>query len=274
MGLLDDLEEEARRMREDEARKAGEGGERERLWKEQLEPSMRNLEAYLKRLIEHLKLLKKRIRAVYSVHGYGDVVVHIDPAFVIRSEGAARSVEIVVEMVGQVATEECPLVVAETLTRARTVASILQQHRLGGMFDAVKNINGDVTSAKFQARGKIPMQLVVRADQESGVARFAFSNMEGFGQSVRQFTPAQMTEQLFDALGRFLTREDSGFAQESIAENVRRDLQTKLQREQAKREWEAKLATQLAEDEAKVLRSLDASLRPGLMSGLRRLLGR
>lgn len=274
MGLLDDLEEEARRLREDEARKAGLDDEREQLWKERLEPSMRALEDYLKRLGENLKLLKKRLRAVYTVHGYGDVVVHVDPVFVIRSEGAARSMEIVVEMVGQVATEECPLVVADTLTRAKTVASILQQHRLGGMFDANKNVNGDVTSAKFQARGKVPMQLSVQASQESGMAKFSFSNMEGFGQSVRQFNADQLDEKLFDALGRFLTREDNGFAQESIGENVRRDLQTKLQREQAKREWEAKLADQLAEDETRVLRSLDASLRPGLMSGLRRLLGR
>src|SRR5690606_24129535 len=209
-----------------------------------------------------------------TVHGYGEVVAYIDPAFVIRSESGPRSIELVVEMVGQIASEECPLVVADTMTRAKTLASILQQHHLGGMFDASKNANGDVTAAKFQARGKIPMQLTVRADRDAGVARFSFSNMEGFGQSMRQFGAEQMGAELFDALGCFLTREDSGFAQESLGENVRRELKTKLQREQARREWEAKLADQLAEDEAKVLRSLDPSLRPGLMSGLRRLLGR
>ncbi|MCK7594022.1 hypothetical protein [Pseudomarimonas salicorniae] len=274
MGLLDDLEKEAERLREEEARKAGSDAQREQAWTERLEPAMRELEAYLKRLTESLKLLKKRIRAVYTVNGYGEVVVYIDPAFVVRTETGSRSIDVIVEMVGQVATEECPLVVADTLTRAKTLSSILQQHRLAGMFDASKNANGEVTAAKFQARGKIPMQLTVHADQESGVARFSFKNMEGFGQSARQFPAEQMSAELFDALGRFLTREDSGFAQESLGENVRRELQSKLQREQAKREWESRLAVQLVEDEAKVLGSLDASLRPGLLGGLRRLLGR
>lgn len=274
MGLLDDLEKEAERLRQEEAQRADQGARREQVWKEKLEPAMRQLEAYLKRLTENLKLLKKRIRAVYPVAGYGDVVAYVDPAFVVRSEAGARNVEIVVEMVAQVASEECPVVAADNPTRAKSLGSILQQHRLGGMFDASKNANGDITAAKFQARGKIPMMLTITADQESSLAKFAFNNLEGFGPSVRQFNPDQLTESLFDALGRFLTREDSGFAQETIGENVRRELQTKLQREQAQREWESKLATQLAEDEARVLRSLDASLRPGLLSGLRRLLSR
>lgn len=274
MGLLDDLEKQAEQLREDEALKADQSAQREALWKDSLEPAMRALEDYLKRLTENLALLKKRIRIVYTVHGYGDVVAYIDPVFVLRNETGQRSYSITLEMVGQVASEECPLLVADSMTRVKTLSSVLQQHRLGGMFDTSKNINGDVTAAKFQARGKIPMLLTIQADQESASARFAFSNMEGFGQSARQFTAAQMNHELFDALGRFLTREDSGFAQESLGENVRRDLQVRLHREQAQREWESTLATQLADDEAAVLRSLDPSLRPGLLGGLRRLLGR
>lgn len=274
MGLLDDLEKQAERLREEEALKAGADADRETVWKERLEPAMRALEDYLKRLTENLKLLKKRIRIVYTAHGYGDVVAYIDPVFVLRNETGPRSYSIILEMVGQVASDECPLLVADSMTRVKTLSSVFQQHRLGGMFDTSKNINGDVTAAKFQARGKIPMTLTIQADQESGNARFAFSNMEGFGQSARQFSAAQLDESLFDALGRFLTREDAGFAQESLGENVRRELQTKLQRENAQRDWESRLAMQLAEDEATVLRSLDPSLRPGLLDGLRRLVGR
>lgn len=274
MGLLDDLEREAERLREEESRRAGQQVEREQVWKDRLEPSMRQLESYLRRLAEHLKLLKKRIRIAYPVSGYGDVVAYVDPAFVIHSESNPRSVEIVVEMVGLVASEECPLVVADSPTRAKTLASVLQQHHLGGMSDARKNPNGEVIAARFQARGKIPMKLTLSADQDSGLARFAFSNLEGFGQSARQFQPDQLDEQLFDALGRFLTREETGFAQENVGENVRRELQTRLQRDHAKREWETKLGRQIAEDEAKVLKSLDPALRPGLLGGLRRILGR
>ncbi|GIX35903.1 MAG: hypothetical protein KatS3mg126_1682 [Lysobacteraceae bacterium] len=270
MGLLDDLEKEAERLREEEARKAQEAARLEEVWKARIEPAMAELETYLKRLSDHLKVLGRRMRATFEVPGYGPVVAYIEPPFVIHGQSAPRQIELQVEMVGQVASEECPLVVAETMTRARALASALQQHGLGGMFDARKNANGDVTAAKFRARGKIPMRLVVSADRSTCTVRFGFHNMEGFGPSSRQFSAEQFGEELFDALGRFLTREDSGFARENIPEDVRRQLQSKVQRDQALREWEARLAEQLAADEARVLRSLDRFLRPSWLDGLRR----
>lgn len=272
MGLLDDLEKEAERQREEQARLAVEREQKEKIWREQLEPALQALEAYLKRLTEQLSFLKKRIRCEFPVHGYGDVVAYIDPVFVLRNEIGKGSYEIILEMVGLVASDECPVVFADTLSRVKTLSSVLQQHTLGGLSEPKKNANGDVVSARFQARGKIPMSLSIRGDVDSCSARFTFHNMEGFGQSTRNFGAAQLDEALFDSLGRFLTREDVRFAQESLADDVRKQLQAKLQRDQLRREWEAKLSRQLAEDEAKVIDTLDPAAKPGWLLGRLRLL--
>lgn len=272
MGLLDELEQEAERQRAEEARLAEQRAQREQLWTERLEPAMRALEAYLRQLTDKLAFIKKRIRVVFPVHGYGEVVAYVEPTFLIRSEPAKFTYELSVDMVGQVATDECPAIVADSINRVRTLSSVLQQHNLGGLSDARKNPNGEVIAGRFQAKGKIPMVLTVRADMESGIVRFGFVNLEGFGNSSRQFSAEQLDADLFDSLGRFLTREDTRFAQESLPDDLRKQLQSKIARDQLRREWEGKLARQLGDDEARVVQSLDPAARPGWLLGRLRLL--
>ncbi|MBD8525437.1 hypothetical protein [Pseudomarimonas arenosa] len=272
MGLLDDLEKEAERQREEEARIAQAREEKQQVWQDQLLPAMQKLDAYIKRLVDNLAFLKKRTKVSFPAHGYGDVIAAIDPPFILRSESGKASYEIVLEMVGQVIPEESPVVHADNMAKVRTLSAVMRQHGLGGMSDTKKNANGDVVAARFQARGKIAMNLSIRADLESGMARFAFNNMEGFGQSSRSFTPEQLDDALFDELGRFLTREQDRFAQESVADDVRKQWQMKLQRDQMRRDWEEKLSRQLGTDEAKVIESLDPAARPGWFLGRLRLL--
>lgn len=271
MGLLDDLEKEAERQREEDARQALAREQKERVWQEQLLPAMQKLEGYIKRLVDNLAFLKKRTKVCFPAHGYGDVVATIDPPFVLRNEAGKNSYDIILEMVAQVATDECPVVIADSMAKVRTLSAVMRQHGLGGMSDAKKNANGDVVGARFQAKGKIAMSLNVRAELDAGVARFAFNNMEGFGQSSRSFTPEQLDDSLFDELGRFLTREQDRFAQESVADDVRKQWQMKLQRDQMRRDWEEKLSRQLGQDEAKVIESLDPAARPGWFLGRLRL---
>lgn len=272
MGLLDELEREAARQREDEAQAARDREIREHNWQVALEPAMQALAAYLKQLTETLSFLKKKIRMTFPLGGYGEVVAYVDPQFTFRQEPSKGSIELILEYVAQVAADECPVVQADSLPRVKSLQSVLQQHGLGGMSDARKNANGDVVAARFQARGKIPIVVSAVASIDSGVAKLSFTNLEGFGQSNRTFTAEQLNNTLFDALGRFLTREEQRFAQESVPDDLRKQLQMKIQRDQLRREWEGKLSRELGEDEAKVIASLDPAARPSWLLGRLRLL--
>jgi hypothetical protein len=280
MGLLDELEQEAARQRAQDDQRRVELDQREVQWRERIEPAVRELEAYLRRLTEQLSYLKKRARVVYSVPAYGDVIAYVDPVYSLvgRSSGK-NSYEIALEFAAIVASDECPLVQGESGARLKSLISVLQQLRINGMSDVRKNVNGEIVAARIQAKGKIPLGLTVSADQESGVIRMAFSNLEGLGQSSRSFRAEQLDSAFFDSLGRFIARDELFFAQEAVADDVRRQLQTRIQRENIKREWETKLSRQLAADESKALESLDPSLRPGSLVGrlkllTRRLIGR
>src|SRR5690606_15662938 len=151
------------------------------------------------------------------------------------------------------------------------INGVLQQHRLSGMQDTAKNANGDVTAARFQARGRIPLSLHVLASRDSGQVRMQFANFEDFGNIARSFTPEQMTEALFEQVGRYLTREENSFARENVGDDVRKQLQSQVQRDQTKREWEQHLSRQLAEDEVRVLSLMSYGASPGALLGRLRL---
>ncbi len=275
MSLLEELEKEAGRRREQEAQRQADAESRETAWRERTQPALRELEAYLRRLTEQLGYLQKRARVTYQLPGYGEIVAHVEPAYTLNAEAPSKtSYEIALGYAATVAGEECPLIEGEATPRLRGAISALQQMRLNGMTDVRKNANGEIISARVRAKGRIPLGLTVQGDQESGMVRMTFSNLEGFGQSSRSFKAEQLDTRLFDALGRFIAREETSFAQEAVAEDVRRQLQSRIQREQVKREWETRLARQLASDEAKVLESLDPALRPGGLVGRLRLLSR
>jgi hypothetical protein len=274
MGLLDELEQEAERQRAINAQLAAERERRERHWNERLLPAMQSLDAYLQRLARNLALIKRRTRIVYPLPGYGDLVAYLEPSFVLQSMPATASYELTLEGLATINSDECPLVECDNPQRVRSVSTVLQQHRLSGMSDARRDANGDVRAASFRAKGRIPYHLSILAEAASGQVRMVFQNYEGLGQSSRTFTAEQLDETLFDALGRFIMREEPHFAREAVADDIRRQLQSRIQRDNIKREWENKLSRQPAEDEANVVASLDPSSRPGGLFGRLRLMSR
>ena len=274
MGLLDELEQEAERQRIRDAQLSEQREAREQYWDTQLLPAMRALDDFLHRLSRHLASLKKRPRIVYPLPGYGDVIAHVEPSLIVQSTPQQRTYGITLEGIATVSSDECPRIVCDTLPRVRSVSGALTPHRLAGVLDAHKDPNGEIRAATFVARGRIPLQLDVHADVDSGIARMQFQNYEGFGHSTRSFRAEQLDETLFDALGRFLMRDETTFAQEAVADDVRRQLQSRLQRDSIKREWEQKLARQLDEDEAEVVARLHPSIRPGGLLGRLRMFSR
>lgn len=274
MGLLDELEQEAERRRQAEAGAEAEREARDVAWREKLRPAMGELATYLKKLTEHLTFLKRGPRIVHSLAGYGDVVANIDPVWTLRDEPGKNQHEITIDCFAVVASEESATVEAEGVGRVAALTKQFQAHRIGGPAETRKNANGDVIGARFQARGKIPLNVRIVGDKDSCTCRMQFVNYEGMNTTTRTFAPDAMTPEMFDALGRFLAFEDMNFAREKVDDDVRQRLQTQIQRAQLKREWENKLARQLADDEAKVLSYMGAGKTPGSVLGRLRLAAR
>lgn len=270
MGILDELKQEAERRRTGE-HAVLQDEPKEGLWTERLGPKVQGLYEFLKQLATHLNELKKRIRVVYNLPGYGDVAAQIEPPYSIRATPGSDNVEIVFDCFAQVMFEECPVLETEGLTRTQAVNQVFAKHRLSGLQESRKNANGEIVAGRFQARGRIPLTLTVEAGQTLGVARVTLTNFYGFATTIRSFRHPQLNTELFDSLGRYITHDDASFGRESVDEDVRRTLAAKVQREQAKRRIEQDLAEQAIEDEDRV-RELMAGGR--LVQMVQKLMGR
>lgn len=274
MGILDELEREAEQRRQAEADAQAGRAERERTWSEQLAPRLAELGEYLKQLVGTLRYLERKPTVRYGLPGYGEVVAEVEPQFSLRVEPGRNRFEIELEYAAQVLSDQCPRVAVAGVTRVATLQGVFQQHRLSGLAEPRKNANGEIVEALFVARGRIPMRVHVLGEQSAANVRMQFSNMEGFGESGRSFGPAQLTPEMFDALGRFIARQETGFAQEQVSDEVRARLKARIDSDQLKREWEQKLSRQLPGDEARVLATMALGARGSLLGRLRLALRR
>jgi len=227
MGLLEQLEQEAEQQRREAARAISEECRRARRWSEELLPAMRSLDVYLQNLVDRLTQDKPVGRVVAPLPGYGDVVAYLDHRYTLRSAPTGESYEIALHFSAEVASSECPVIEATGASGVSDLAATLWSQRLFGLLHSSKDADGEVVAASFQARGRIQMKLRVFADRASGVARMHSSNLDGFSQSTRSFSPEQLTPSMFDRIGRYIARVDRGLQAASMVERAERRLRVR-----------------------------------------------
>ena len=263
MGLLDDLEQEAQRLRAGADDAARLKQQREEAYRTRLEPGMGALHDYLSKLTKNLALLKPRKTFALPLFGYGDVVFQIEHEYDLKLNAQPAAKEIRLSFPCPVASEECPTVEVVGTTKAKAVASAFQRAQLGGLLEAKKDAGGEVIAATFRAKGKIVSVATFAADAESGVVRMSLANFDQIGGTqTKTYTSEQFNEALFDEIGRFLLREPNSLFKEALPEDFRKQLRTKVQQEELKRKWEAQLAERQREELGRLERdrSLGAKL--------------
>jgi len=105
-----------------------------------------------------------------------------------------------------------------------------------------KDVAGEIISAKFNARGKIILQATFLADVDSALIKTTFINFDSLGTASKSFPPAQLKNELFDDIGRYIMREPSNLFQEELPDAYRVHLRSKIQQDEMKRKWETKIS--------------------------------
>lgn len=254
MGLLDDLEQEAQRRKAslDEAEKAK--AEREHVYRAQLDPAMQAFHEYLGKLTANLAFLKPKTQLRFEIPGYGPLVANIEHEYDLRSEKLSPSArEVVLNFHATVASEACPTVEIVGAGKVRTLNGIFQKLRLAAVHEFKKDDAGEMVSAVFRARGKIPLNVTVATDADTAQVRMSFTNFDSLGVAAKTVPAAQFNEQLYDEIGRFIAREQNALFREAISDDYRKQLQQKLQQDNMRRKWETRIAQQ-QKDEMEALR--------------------
>jgi hypothetical protein len=248
MGLLDELEQESQRRKAGQSDTERERVEREQVYKTQLEPAMQALYEYLTKLIQNLSYLKPRHAGRYEMPGYGEIVAYTEHDYELKISSQPFTKEITLNFSYVVATDECPALEAVGSAKIKALNATFQKFRLAGLGEFKKDEQGEMASAHFRARGKVPLSAVIAADAGTSQVRMTFTNFDALGTVSKIIGAAQFNEALFDEIGRYIAREPSNLFREELPDDYRRGLQQKIQQEQLRRKWEQKLAVQQAEE--------------------------
>ena len=254
MGLLDELEQEAQRLKASADDASKRKAEREQAFHTQIEPGLGALYEYLQKLTASLKILKPKKQQRYALNGYGEVVGYIEHDYDLKISAQPGSREIKLSFPCLVAAEECPTIEVQGANKVRTVAGAFQRFHLGGMLDPKKDASGETVSARFNAKGRITLSATFSGDAESGVVKMSFVNFDSLGSVAKTATGAQLNDELFDDIGRFLTREPNTLLSEELPDSYRMQLRTKVQQDQIKRRWENKINEQQEDELAQIKR--------------------
>lgn len=244
MGLLDELEEEIRKRQLDsddvERRKA----DREELFRTQIAPRMDALYEYLKKLVSSLKVLKPQKVAYFTLNGYGEITAYILHDYDLQITTQSSSKEIRLNFPCVIASEQCPVVEVQGASKVRAINSIFQRHHISGLLTLQKDETDKITHAAFCAKGRITLNAIFVADVTSGVIKIIFNNFDRFTTISKTIQPEQLSDDLFDQIGRYLTRDSSNLFKEPLPDSYRNRLRARIQQEGIKRKWESKITSQ------------------------------
>ena len=261
MGLLDDLENEAQRRKSEEESAVALKAAREAAYRTTLEPAMGDLLAYLNELVAKLKVLQPKIQLRHTLPGYGDVIGYVEHEYEIHENRQPSSKEITLSFFCGVATPECPSVQVEGTNRVRAVSALFQRHRLGSPLAPVKDASGEIVAATFKAKGRIPLTAVFSADTTTGQLRLSFSNFDDLAAAIKSVPPEQVSEALYDEIGRYLMREPSQLMREVLPEDYRSQLRARVQQQEVKRRWESLITARQQEEIAMLKREYGIGAR-------------
>lgn len=254
MGLLDELENEAQRRKSEEDSAIALKAARESAYRTTLEPAMGTLLAYLRELVAKLKVLQPKIAIRHTLAGYGDVVGYVEHEYEVHEHRMPSAKEITLSFFCAVAPSECPTIQVEGANRVRALSTLFQRHRLGAPLAPVKDNTGEVVSATFKAKGRIPLTAVFSADTTTGQLRLTFTNFDDLAPVTRNVAPESVNEALYDEIGRYVMREPTRLLREELPEDYRTQLRARVQQHEIKRRWESRITSRQQEDIAMLKR--------------------
>lgn len=248
MSLLKQLEQAAEQRKRAETEQSQAAAERERVYRETVEPAMQRLHDYLQRLTKTLAELKTERIQTYELPGYGPVRAQIQHEYQLASAQQTQARELKLSFHAAVLTDQCPLIEVHGQARIQTIQAAFQKLGIPGLKEAKKDANGQISSGSFQARGKVPLTMQAQAELGTGMIKLSFVNFQNLGTTSKVYSPAQLNEELFDLIGRYIAREDDELFKENLPEKYRQSLKHKVQQDLMKRKWEERLQAQIEEE--------------------------
>jgi len=244
VGLLDELEQEIQQRQLGNLDVERLKVDREELFRTITAPRIDALYDYLKKLVTHLRILKPEKAAYFTLQVYGEITTQILHDYDLQLTTQPSSKEIHLSFPCMIVSKQCPLLEVQGASQIKAINNLFQRYQIGGLLTSEKDAAGKLIQAVFQAKGRIVLGAVFSADVSSGMVKTTFTNFGRLNTVTKNIHPAQLTEDLFDKIGRYLLRDSDDLFRETLSDAYRKQLQTKIQKEMIKRKWESQILAQ------------------------------
>ncbi len=247
MGYLDELRKQAEtRQAEDHAEQELQA-QREKFYRTEMLPRLESCYTYLSQMVDHLNYVKPDIEGRYVLKGFGELHGLKQEAYEVKVDSRQNMQQIMLRYVCR-GEDNYEFGVHGKKSINRYIdylrgTGMTFQHR------ETMDSTHTVTDARFFVKSEIPISVNLTADIARSLVLVGVRNVDDFVSREFQVSPADLDEEFFDKLARFIVREDMEFMRLDIPSETRQALQKKVQEEQLRREQELREAEQAAREQ-------------------------
>ena len=272
MGLLDELQSEADRIRDREVSRGRELEDREAYYQQQLRPVMQLAREYCHRLVENLAIVQPDLRPSYPLNplaplGSGGIELRqVDYQFHYDDGRNPRQLDIHCQCTLEQAVEfHVP-----TVDAAQRYGELLDKRRFPFQRRDHRDNRHNVRSTTFILEGPMPVHIRLLAQAADRCVQVLLLNLEEQPLKRYQFAPQQLDNALLERLARVLVRRETQLVQTEVSEDFRAQLQARIASERQRNEVELARAydeleaRRQAEEEARLSNRARRALRAGV----------
>lgn len=253
MGLLDELKQEAERVRAKGEEDRSSQAQREAYYRQEIKPALLRVLDYLVELLEQLEVIAPEIHGEFQLPGYRHPIRARQslPALILDSRDNIQHTGLSLKYT----VDDLEFTVSPR-DKAEETRAFLNDTRQTFSDWPMRSVEGEIVGLTFAlARLQIPAFLEISADIDRHRIRFASSNIRDFQQQVDYLSPSAIDADWLDRLGRYLLGQGPSPVRLELPEAERAELQRKVAQEKARREQElaeAEQRLQAEEEEARL----------------------
>jgi len=235
VGILDDLKQEADRLRDQQETEEQKRQRKEALYREKFRPALLRIFRYLNEMVEQLRVVNLVTNATYQLPGFGEVsnLQHTGYRVLIDSKTNPRKVYLQFDCI---APGEKRYTV--TLKSADEAREFIVNHQVPLVEAPIRGKDNRVVGVMFQARLQVRVRVLFEADVDKGKIVVTSADFEGLGLKRLFFAVEAIDDEWLDDLGHYILRKKDTLGRVELPEETRQRLRQQVAEEEAHRQKE------------------------------------
>ncbi len=224
--FLDSLETEANSLRSMKEKKADRISSIKKIYDHDVNPRLKELYTFLKKVVDHLNFLDKETITSYDFPVLGKIENFKQEEYIVTVDDIDNLGRIELLFQCQRDLPITPLI--KNKIEEVKLKDFLKEHFIN--FDSHTSYapNGQPVGARFEIEPNIPIQFVFIVDMDTLNINLDIYNFAYLGHQKMTFRPNEINPKLHDQLGKFILRQDSSLTDLGMSEEQKQRIRENI----------------------------------------------